>query len=150
LAGAGAPRASQISNRISNFFLSLFSGRRLADTQCGLRRYPLALTLALGSRDDGYAFESEIILRAIAAELRIVEVPVHVIYPPARERLSHFHSVRDPARIVARVVDTLFATRGMRRSPLHLPASAASAPTGRTEAYASLPHERADAPSSAP
>src|SRR5581483_3047848 len=44
---AGAPRANQISNGISNFFLSWFSGKSLADTQCGLRRYPIRKTLAL-------------------------------------------------------------------------------------------------------
>src|SRR5207253_3200499 len=55
LKGAGAPRPNQISNAISNGFLSLFSRKLLADTQCGLRRYPLPLTLSLGGRDDGYA-----------------------------------------------------------------------------------------------
>src|SRR5262245_16423835 len=65
LAAAGAPRANRISNKISNFFLSLFAWRRLADTQCGLRRYPLCSTLALDARAEGYAFEAEIILRAV-------------------------------------------------------------------------------------
>ncbi len=115
LAGAGAPRPNQISNRISNFFLSLFAGRPFQDTQCGLRRYPIARTLALGGRGEGYAFEAEILLRAVAAGVPIVEIPVRVVYPP--ERVTHFHAVRDPARIVARVVETLVATRGMRRPP---------------------------------
>ena len=112
----GAPRANQISNGISNFFLSLFSGRALADTQCGLRRYPLPLALELGGRDDGYAFEAEIILRALAAGIRTVEVPVRVIYPPGGQRVTHFDSVRDPARIVVRVVKTLVLTAGGRTS----------------------------------
>src|SRR5277367_335238 len=112
LAGAGAPRANRISNAISNVFLSLFSRRALADTQCGLRRYPLPLTLALGGRDDGYAFEAEIILRAVAAGLRLVEVPVRVVYPPEGQRVTHFDSVRDPARIVVRVVKTLALMSG--------------------------------------
>ncbi len=114
---AGAPRKNQISNGISNFFLSLFARRAFADTQCGLRRYPVAGALALRGRDDGYAFEAEIILRAVAAGLRIVEVPVRVIYPPEGERVTHFDGVRDPARIIARVVKTLVATRWLRRAP---------------------------------
>jgi glycosyltransferase involved in cell wall biosynthesis len=117
LVAAGAPRKNQISNGISNFFLSLFARRAFADTQCGLRRYPVAGTLALRGRDDGYAFEPETILRAVAAGLRIVEVPIRVIYPPEGERVTHFDSVKDPARIVARVVKTLVATRGLRRAP---------------------------------
>jgi len=116
LAGAGAPRSSQISNRISNFFLSLFSGIKLADTQCGLRRYPLPSALELDGADHGYAFEAEIILRALAARVPVIEVPTEVFYPDEAERISHFHSVKDPARIVLRVVKTLWATRYMRRA----------------------------------
>jgi glycosyltransferase involved in cell wall biosynthesis len=125
LVGAGAPRPNQISNRISNFYLSLFTGKILADTQCGLRRYPLETTLALGGRDDGYAFEAEIIMRAIAAEVPIVEVPIDVIYPPAHERISHFDAVRDPARIIRRVVSTMV---DVRMNPPRIPPAKQSAP----------------------
>lgn len=118
LVRAGAPRPNQMSNRISNFFLSLFTGKSLADTQCGLRRYPLETTLALGGRDNGYAFEAEIILRAMAASVRIVEVPIDVIYPPVHERVSHFDSVRDPARIIRRV---LFTMADVRVHPIRVP-----------------------------
>ncbi len=113
LKGAGAPRANQISNAISNGFLSLFSRTRLADTQCGLRRYPLPLALWLGGKDDGYAFEAEVILLAIAAGAPIVEVPIRVLYPD--DRTTHFDSVRDPMRVIRRVVGTLVRTRGITR-----------------------------------
>jgi hypothetical protein len=68
-------------------------------------------TLALGARDVGYAFESEILLRAARAGWNIVEEPVIVYYPPEEERLSHFHVVNDPAKIVRRIVLTLAETR---------------------------------------
>ncbi len=104
---AGAPRKNQISNRISNFFISFFSGRDLADTQCGLRRYPVERTLTLAGQAQGYAYESELLLRAIAANVPIVETPIDVIYPPEELRVTHFDGVRDPARIVVTVVRTL-------------------------------------------
>lgn len=107
----GAPPKNRFSNGISNFFLSRFTRLSLHDTQCGLRRYPPAETLALGCLDDGYAFESECVLRAARAGLPIAEVPVRVHYPPEHLRVTHFHSVKDPARIVYRVVATLAATR---------------------------------------
>jgi glycosyltransferase involved in cell wall biosynthesis len=103
----GAPAANQFSNRFSNRFLSFALGRTLSDTQCGLRRYPLPETLALGGRAEGYGYEAELILRAARLGWQIVEVPVRVIYPPESERVTHFHSVRDPARIVYRVLFTL-------------------------------------------
>jgi glycosyltransferase involved in cell wall biosynthesis len=103
----GAPKANRFSNGLSNRFLSLFTGLPLHDTQCGLRRYPVRETLALHCEDTGYAFEAEVILRAARAGLPIRQIPIRVIYPDAAERLSHFHVVRDPLRIVTRVVRTL-------------------------------------------
>jgi glycosyltransferase involved in cell wall biosynthesis len=112
LRGAGAPRANRISNAISNFFVSAFAGRRLHDTQCGLRRYPVAETLALHARGARYDFEAEALLLASQAGWRIEERPIRVLYPPAGEHVTHFHVVRDPARIVARVLQTLARPRG--------------------------------------
>jgi glycosyltransferase involved in cell wall biosynthesis len=116
LAAAGAPRKNQLSNGISNYFLSRFSARTLQDTQCGLRRYPVAATLALAGRAQGYAFEAEIILRALAAGLPLVEVPVRVYYPPEHLRVTHFDSVRDPARIIGAVLRTLADVHVLRRN----------------------------------
>jgi glycosyltransferase involved in cell wall biosynthesis len=108
----GAPRANRFSNGFSNVFMSWFSGRKLHDTQCGLRRYPLPESLGLGARDDGYAFESEFVLRAAHAGWIIAEVPVRVHYPPESERTTHFHSARDPAKIVCRLLATMAARVG--------------------------------------
>ena len=111
LKGAGAPRANRFSNRFSNVFLSFFSGRQLFDTQCGLRRYPLPETLNLRLASTGYELESEVILRAAALGWPIEQVPVEVFYPPEEQRVSHFHVVRDPARIVKRVLWTVATAR---------------------------------------
>jgi glycosyltransferase involved in cell wall biosynthesis len=111
MAGAGAPKANQWSNRFSNRVLSLFGGRTLLDTQCGLRRYPVAATSQLAAPDDGYSFESDLVLRAARTGLPIVHIPSRVIYPPAEQRLSHFDSVRDPAKMVMRVVTTALTVR---------------------------------------
>jgi glycosyltransferase involved in cell wall biosynthesis len=102
----GAPENSRFSNGVSNRFLSWFSGLRLLDTQCGLRRYPLPQTLELLCKSPGYAFEAEVILRAARAGLTIEQTPVRVVYPPPAKRLSHFHVWKDPTRIVFRVLGT--------------------------------------------
>jgi glycosyltransferase involved in cell wall biosynthesis len=114
LARDGAPGPSRFSNAFSNVFLSWFGGRALTDTQCGLRRYPVPEALSLGARSTGYAFEAEVLLRAARVGWTIVEVPVRVIYPPPAERVSHFDAVRDPARIVGRVLETALFVRRHR------------------------------------
>ncbi len=108
LARDGAPVSNRVGNAVSNFFLSRFAGRALRDTQCGLRRYPVNETLELGCRADGYAFEGEVLLRAVGARLPVVEVSVTAVYPASGEGQSHFHRLLDPTRIVATVVRTVF------------------------------------------
>jgi len=134
LMAAGAPRANQLSNQFSNLVLSAFTGQRLLDTQCGLRRYPLRSTLALGGRALGYGYEAEILIRAVAEGVPLVHLPIEVIYPPEDERVSHFDSVRDPTRIVFRVLATVAGTRAswLRRKlgTLARPAPVAGAEDG--------------------
>lgn len=110
LAGAKAPLPNRLSNRFSNFALSVMTGQWLADTQCGLRRYPVKASLALGPRDTGFAFEAEVIVLGLRKGLRIKEIPVGVHYPQGSARVTHFHSVRDPARIVRRVLQAMWRT----------------------------------------
>jgi glycosyltransferase involved in cell wall biosynthesis len=109
LAGANAPRANQMSNGFSNWFLSTVTRTRLRDTQCGLRRYPVRRTLQLAVLDDGFGFETEVLLRALRARLPIVQTDIAVLYPS--ERTTHFDSRRDPWRIVGRVLRTLLVER---------------------------------------
>ncbi len=113
LVRVGAPRKNRFSNGISNAFLSLFTGTRLRDTQCGLRRYPVARTLALGGESDGYSFEAEILMRALASKMRVEECVVDVRYP--KDRTTHFDSVKDPIRMIFTVLRTLNDTRGKAR-----------------------------------
>jgi hypothetical protein len=63
----GAPRANRFSNGFSNLWMSFFARRALADTQCGLRRYPLPEALELGLASSGYELEAEVILKAVRA-----------------------------------------------------------------------------------
>lgn len=109
LARAGAPRKNRMSNGISNYFLSRFAGRALADTQCGLRRYPIRRTLMLGATGSGYEFEGEVLLQASWAGVPIVEAPIAVRYPD--DRVTHFRVSRDPWRILRTVVTATIERR---------------------------------------
>lgn len=91
-------------NRFANRWVEIACGASLEDTQSGFRAYPLRATLALGGRADRFAFETEVIIRAVRAGIAIRTVPVRVWNPPAAERVSHFRGVRDTVRIVLTVI----------------------------------------------
>jgi glycosyltransferase involved in cell wall biosynthesis len=98
-------------NRFANRWVESACGRAFEDTQSGFRVYPLDATLALGCRAERFAFETEVLIRAVRAGLDVVSVPVRVYNPPVGERVSHFRGVRDATRIVLTVVRLLLQRR---------------------------------------
>ncbi len=108
LENSGAPRANVIGNRASNFFVSIFNGRRFSDTQCGLRRYPIEESLSLRTKDQRFGFEAEIIFAARRAGVPVVETPVTVLYPPKHRHTTRYRAFRDTLHIIARITVTVF------------------------------------------
>lgn len=99
LTGENVSGASRFGRRFSNFWLAVQTGVRFADTQSGLRAYPVAPTLSLGCRASRYDFEVEVLTLAARAGLELRSVAVQVYYPPRSERVSHFRHFWDNARI---------------------------------------------------
>src|SRR5262249_39290227 len=73
-------------------------GQALPDPQSGSRVYPRRETWALGTRAGHFAYETEVLIRAARAGMRIQSVPVRTYYPPVTERISHFRPVWDTVR----------------------------------------------------
>jgi glycosyltransferase involved in cell wall biosynthesis len=90
---------SAFGRSFSNFWVWFETGVRVADSQCGLRVYPLAHVTRLGLRRDRFDLEVEVIVRAAWAGLPVLSVPVRVHYPPPDERVSHFDLFHDNVRI---------------------------------------------------
>jgi glycosyltransferase involved in cell wall biosynthesis len=100
-------RLRAFGNRFANRWVRIACGAELADTQSGFRVYPIADTLALACRAERFAFETEVVIRAVRAGLPIRSVPVRVYNPPAGERTSHFRGFSDSLLIVLTVVRLL-------------------------------------------
>jgi predicted choloylglycine hydrolase len=107
LGRSGAPRGNLIGNRVSNFFVSVFTLRRFRDTQCGLRRYPIEKTLAVRTKDQRFGFEAEIIFAAMRARIPVIEAPVTVLYPPRNKHTTHYRAFKDTVHIVHRITVTI-------------------------------------------
>lgn len=99
LTSENMPGKNTFANKFSNFWFTLETGIRLADTQSGYRLYPLRKLRNIRLFTTKYEYELEIIVQAAWRNIRVANVPVKVYYPPAGERVSHFRPLRDFTRI---------------------------------------------------
>lgn len=104
-------RINRFGNEFANVWVRLATGRDLGDTQCGLRVYPIAATLALSPIGQRFDFETEILIRSARAGLEIRSVPVRVYYPPPELRRSHYDKFWDTLRIIEMVVGLMLRLR---------------------------------------
>jgi glycosyltransferase involved in cell wall biosynthesis len=101
----------RFGNQFANAWVRIAAGRDLGDTQCGLRVYPIAATLALKPVGRRFDFETEVLIRAARAGMDVRSVPVRVFYPPPERRRSHYHKLWDTLRIVEMVVGLILRVR---------------------------------------
>jgi glycosyltransferase involved in cell wall biosynthesis len=90
------PRSRYLTNYLGSRALSWMCGVELPDSQCGYRILASGLADRLGLSADGYAIESEMLLKAVRLGARIAHVPVATIYDGIP---SHFQPLRDTVRI---------------------------------------------------
>ncbi len=102
------------ANRVGNACIGLVAGGPIADSQSGFRVYPARIFGEARLRYDrahSFVFESEVLIEAARLGIRVVCVPVQVIYS-GRARASHFRPVADFARI-ARMLIWRLLTQGL-------------------------------------
>ncbi len=97
---AGCPAHCKVGRTYTTLAIYAQTGRRLSDTQCGLRVYPLELVERVRCRAGRYAFEAEILTRALWAGYEIVEAPIWCSYQPEQGRTSHYRPTVDSLRQV--------------------------------------------------
>jgi hypothetical protein len=90
------PAARFWTNYIGSRVLSWMTGLELDDSQSGLRLLAADLARRLRLEADGYAIESEMLLKAARLGARVAQVPVRAIYDGVP---SHFRPLRDTVRI---------------------------------------------------
>ena len=98
---AGYPLRSRLGRWASNRLVWIECGQAVADSQCGLRVYPLAFVTVARCGAERFGFETEIITRATWAGLPVAQVPVACRYFPPGQRVSHFRPTVDSLRAMA-------------------------------------------------
>ncbi len=103
------PFASRFGRKFGNFWVHMQTGKAVHDIQSGFRCYPLNILEVLKTWSKRYAFEVEIVVRALWAGFAVQEVPVSVVYTD--ERISHFSAWKDNLRLT--VLNTYLTLRSM-------------------------------------
>lgn len=100
LSSDNMPGKNTFANKFSNFWFTLETGLKLADTQSGYRLYPLhRMNVQKFYYTAKYEFELEALVFAAWKGTIVRNIPVHVYYPPQEERVSHFRPFQDFTRI---------------------------------------------------
>jgi 1-acyl-sn-glycerol-3-phosphate acyltransferase len=99
LTGVVRSKGSNFANKFSNFWFYIQTGRKLDDTQTGYRLYPLKKLYGLSLLTNKYEAELELLVFSSWHGVELVQIPVHVYYPPQEERVSHFRPGWDFFRI---------------------------------------------------
>ncbi len=103
------PFGSRFGRKFGNFWVHVQTGKSVQDIQSGYRCYPVNLLNTLRIWSKRYAFEVEIVVRALWAGFGIEEVPVSVSY--TSDRISHFSQWKDNLRLTG--LNTYLTTRAM-------------------------------------
>ncbi len=106
-----APLARRLANRIADFWISRAAGVAIHDSQCGHRLYPRDVLTSMQAStrpDDGFVFESEMLIDCAWRGFGVIAVPIKSRYP-ANARASYFRPTRDIWRITCMVARRTFS-----------------------------------------
>jgi glycosyltransferase involved in cell wall biosynthesis len=118
---AAVPGIRYWANRFATFWVSWASGVNLQDAQSGFRLYPGALLKSVSAghgTQQGFTFESEFLINAARAGCGISFVNIRVVYPNNHMQQTHYHHVRDNARMVRMIVGKLLSRRQQKADQL--------------------------------
>lgn len=84
------PALRVATNRFMSWLISLVTGQRIPDTQCGFRLIKKELLEKLNLSTSKYETESEILIQAARLGFKIESVPVRTIYSGQKSQINPF------------------------------------------------------------
>jgi len=107
-----APAISKFGRKFSGFWAKVQTGKTITDIQSGFRVYPVEIFGKYKTFSKRFAFEVEIVIKALWAGFQVREADVEVYYPENKEeRVSHFKLIKDNFRLG--VLNTYLTIRSM-------------------------------------
>lgn len=97
----GIPPKSLLGNRITSIIFAMLYGKRLSDTQTGLRAFgPQLLAFMQGVHGSRFEYELQMLISCIQSGIPIHTLPIQVIYENGNAG-THFKAIRDSARVMS-------------------------------------------------
>lgn len=97
----GIPPKSLLGNRFASFTFAALFGKRLSDTQTGLRAFgPQLLAFMLGVHGSRFEYEIQMLISCVQSGIPILTLPIRCIYENNNEG-THFKPIRDSIRIMS-------------------------------------------------
>ena len=96
----GMPLQRRISNKITSKLLSMKTGQKIIDSQCGFRAYNLEVLNKVKTVKNGYEAESEILIKAAKNGYKIGFVDISTIYGNEKSKMNGFKATFDFVRLL--------------------------------------------------
>ena len=100
------PPHRKFSNFITSFIISKITGVKILDSQCGFRRYSLNILKNIKFIEDGFQFESEVLIKTINRDIDIEQIKVSTIYD--KNNKSYIKHLSDTLKFVRLILRSLF------------------------------------------
>ncbi len=89
-----------LTNNLTSLIISIFSTKRMRDTQTGYRLIPVSFLKSIDLKTTDYDLESEMLFKAGKTELEIIEVPIATVYDGAH---SYINPLLDTGRFIKQI-----------------------------------------------
>ena len=97
----------RMANEFSAWTIALASGTNVTDSQSGYRFYSTRMLRELRLKSDGFAMESEVIVRAGRSGFRVITTPIDLGFVDGLST-SHYKPMKDTLAITKVVFATWF------------------------------------------
>ena len=97
----GMPWDRKFSNLVTSGFLSLLTGEKIYDAQCGYRMYKVDFLRSINLQTSDFDTENEILLKAFRRKTIIGWVDIPVVYGPEK---SHINRLTDTLKFIKLII----------------------------------------------
>ena len=96
------PLHRRVSNRLTSSLLSFICNVRIFDSQCGYRRYRIDDVLSESYMEDGFQFESEVLIKLLCNNCTLHHIEIPTIYTQENSAINNVWDTIKFIRLIIR------------------------------------------------